>query len=306
MGCSETEIDGLGRYRLGPQPVDVCAAVLGGGHAENSAEQAGKVIIIVDPEQGGNVIDFIVGKIKVLAGLDHFSAGYIVAQGHPCVLLGPVVDSRRTDKDLGADILHGDPVVNMLVDIAVNPLPDRVVLDPDVFGGDGFDAGKHHPRAGFPPVGAHRWDRFQSGPPFFFIPLRHKIRAALQNHPADILRILVGKHRAENDIAARLAVVYYRKAHLCQADMAAVNIIVLAAQPGAGTAAPVAGKAPSVALRRAVNQLAERIEASKMDALPKVIPVQHICAEAADHGKAVEQNPDPLKIQYSSHRPRPP
>ena len=52
--------------------------------------------------------------------------------------------------------------------------------------------------------------------------------------------------------------------------MAAVNIIILAAQPGAGTAAPVAGKAPSVALRRAVNQLAERIEASKMDALPKV------------------------------------
>ena len=88
--------------------------------------------------------------------------------------------------------------------------------------------------------------------------------------------------------------------------MAEVNIIVLAEQPGAGKAAPVAGKAPSVALRRAVNQLAERIEASKMDALPKVIPVQHICAEAADHGKAVEQNPDPLKIQYSSHRPRPP
>ena len=76
--------------------------------------------------------------------------------------------------------------------------------------------------------------------------------------------------------------------------MAAVNIIVLAAQPGAGTAAPVAGKAPPVSLRRAVDQLAEGIQASKVDALPKVIPVQHICAEAADHGKAVEQNPDPL------------
>ena len=64
-------------------------------------------------------------------------------------LVRPVVNSRRTDKDLGADIFHGDPVVNMLVDITVNPLPDRVVLDPDVFGGDGFDAGKHHPCAGF-------------------------------------------------------------------------------------------------------------------------------------------------------------
>ena len=88
--------------------------------------------------------------------------------------------------------------------------------------------------------------------------------------------------------------------------MAAVNIVILTGKPCAGTAAPVAGKAPPVSLRRAVDQLAEGIQAPKVDALPKVIPVQQISAEAADLGEAVEQNPDPFKIQRKSHGPYPP